>query len=325
MCALLLNIQPGDEVIMPSFNFVSAANAFALRGARIVFGDIDPDTFNITAEEIRRLISPRTKAVVIIHYAGIACPMEEIISIAETHNISLIEDAALSFDTWYTDSGNQKHILGSMGDLATFSFHETKSIICGEGGALIINRDEYVEKAEIIREKGTDRSKMFRGEVDKYSWQALGSSFLPSDINAAFLFAQLENYQVITLKRRSLYDQYYSLLMDLHIKRQIKLPFIPSYSSVSGQQFSFLCTSENQRTRLITFLEKHRVKAVFHYLPLHLSPWYTQNNPLIRLPVTEFVATRLIRLPLFYELTLDEVIAITSIIRQFYEGESELM
>jgi len=325
MCALLLDIQPGDEVIMPSFNFVSAANAFALRGARIIFGDIDPDTFNINPEEIRRLISPQTKAVVIVHYAGIACPMEEIISTVRPRNIPLIEDAALSFDSWYTDSENQKHILGSLGDLATFSFHETKSIICGEGGALIINRDKYVESAEIIREKGTDRSKLFRGEVDKYSWQSLGSSFLPSDINAAFLYAQLENYQTITSQRRALYTQYSTLLSDLHEKRKIKLPVIPPYASINGQQFSFLCANEEQRNRLISSLGQYSIKAVFHYLPLHQSPWYIKNNPQIRLPVTESVAARLIRLPLFYELTSDEVTFISDIIWQFYEQEAELI
>ncbi len=325
MCALLLDIQPGDEVIMPSFNFVSAANAFALRGARIIFGDIDPDTFNINPEEIRRLISPQTKAVVIVHYAGIACPMEEIISTVRPRNIPLIEDAALSFDSWYTYSENQKHILGSLGDLATFSFHETKSIICGEGGALIINRDKYVESAEIIREKGTDRSKLFRGEVDKYSWQSLGSSFLPSDINAAFLYAQLENYQTITSQRRALYTQYSTLLSDLHEKRKIKLPVIPPYASINGQQFSFLCANEEQRNRLISSLGQYSIKAVFHYLPLHQSPWYIKNNPQIRLPVTESVAARLIRLPLFYELTSDEVTFISDIIRQFYEQEAELI
>ncbi len=325
MCALLLDIQPGDEVIMPSFNFVSAANAFALRGARIIFGDIDPDSFNINPEEIRRLISPKTKAVVIVHYAGMACPMEEIISTVRPHNIPLIEDAALSFDSWYTDSENQRHILGSLGDLATFSFHETKSIICGEGGALIINRDKYVENAEIIREKGTDRSKLFRGEVDKYSWQSLGSSFLPSDINAAFLYAQLENYQTITSQRRALYTQYSTLLSDLHEKRKIKLPVIPPYASINGQQFSFLCANEEQRNRLISYLGQHSIKAVFHYLPLHQSPWYIKNNPQIRLPVTESVAARLIRLPLFYELTSGEVTFISDIIRQFYEQEAELI
>ncbi len=325
MCALLLNIQPGDEVIMPSFNFVSAANAFALRGAKIVFGDIDPHTFNLDAGEISRLLSPKTKAVVIVHYGGISCPMEEISSSTRNHNIAVIEDTALAFDSWYTDSLNQKRILGSLGDFATFSFHETKNIICGEGGALIINRKEYIEKAEIIREKGTDRSKLFRGETNKYTWQSLGSSFLPSDITAAFLYAQLEKYQTIIQKRKTLYHHYDNLLADLDLENKITRQRVPPYATINGQQFAFLCKNEDQRTRLINYLHQHSIKAVFHYQPLHKSPWYTSHYPEIRLPVTEHVSERIIRLPLFYELSLNELEHICDVIGQFYKDETELI
>lgn len=320
MCALLLDIKPGDRVIMPSFNFVSAANAFALRGATIDFADIDPVNLTVSPEEIARLITDNTRAVVVMHYGGVACKMEEILELLKDRNIYLIEDAALAFESYYTDSTGEKKLLGTFGDLSTFSFHETKNIICGEGGALVINNPEFDEMAEVIREKGTDRSKLFRGEVDKYTWKALGSSFLPSDINAAFLFGQLECFRNIINKRVEIWNLYHEKLKVLEETGKVKLPYIPEYATVNGQMFWLLCHSEDERDALIAYLKEREVKAVFHYLPLHLSPWYLGRYEQKSLPETEKASRSIIRLPMYYELETSEVEFISEEIIQFYHN-----
>jgi dTDP-4-amino-4,6-dideoxygalactose transaminase len=313
MSALLLDIKEGDEVIMPSFTYVSTATAFVLRGAKIVFADIDPVTLNIDAGEIERLISARTKAIVVVHYAGVACQMDEIIGIAKKNNIFLIEDAALSIGASY-----KGRALGSFGQMGAYSFHETKNIIAGEGGALLINDESFSERAEIIREKGTNRSKFFRGETDKYNWVDLGSSFLPSEIIAAFLYAQLENIDQILQKRISIWDKYSAELQYLEKQDKIRLPRIPEYASKNGQLFYILCKNLSERSSLIQFLLDKKIKTVFHYLPLHMSPYYQDKHDGRALPVTCNVSDRLLRLPLFYTLEEKEQSYIIEMIHDFY-------
>jgi dTDP-4-amino-4,6-dideoxygalactose transaminase len=319
MAALLLDIQPGDEVILPSFNFVSAANAFALRGAHIHFADIDPQTLNIAPAEIERLISARTRAVSIVHYAGVACEMERISEIADSTKSAIVEDAALAFDSYYIFRDGTRKALGGIGRFGAFSFHETKNIIAGEGGAIVLNNEGDIEKAEIVREKGTDRAKLFRGEVDKYTWKELGSSFLPSELTAAFLFGQLELYRNIQNKRVALWNRYRDCLSDLEKEGCFKLPFIPSYATINASVFYLICRNEKERNGLIGFLLERRIKAVFHYLPLHLSPYYLKNSKIYKLPVTEDICARIIRLPLFYELSNEQVDYIADSVRQFFK------
>jgi dTDP-4-amino-4,6-dideoxygalactose transaminase len=313
MSALLLDIKEGDEVIMPSFTYVSTATAFVLRGAKIVFADIDPLTLNIDAGNIERLINSKTKAIIVVHYAGVACQMDEITGIAKKNNIPLIEDAALSIGASYKGKA-----LGSFGQMAAYSFHETKNIIAGEGGALIINDESFSERAEIIREKGTNRSKFFRGETDKYNWVDLGSSFLPSEIIAAFLYAQLENIDQILQKRISIWDKYSTELQDLENQNRIRLPRIPEYASKNGQLFYILCRNLSERSSLIQFLLDKKIKTVFHYLPLHMSPFYQDKHDGRELPVTCDVSDRLLRLPLFYTLEEKEQSYIIKMIHDFY-------
>ncbi|WMJ73423.1 dTDP-4-amino-4,6-dideoxygalactose transaminase [Cytophagaceae bacterium ABcell3] len=315
MAAILLDIKPGDEVIVPSFTFVSAANAFVLRGANIVFADIEPNTFNIDPDGLPSLISSKTKAIVLVHYAGIACQMDEISAIAESNNIPIIEDVALAMDAFY-----KKQALGSIGTFATWSFHETKNIICGEGGALGINNPKYCERAEIIREKGTNRSKFFRGETKQYEWVDIGSSFLPSEINAAYLFAQLQQKDEIQKKRIKIWDNYHTHLKDLEAKGFLKLPVVPDYATKNGQLFHILCRTHKERNDLIQHLGKHGIKAVFHYLPLHLSSYYQQdiNNKHIHLPICEDISERIVRLPLFYSMTAQEQEHVIKNLIKFY-------
>ena len=253
MAAILINTQPGDEVIVPSYTFVSTANAFALRGAKIVFADSSPDNPNIDIDILESLITPKTKAIVPVHYAGIACDMDKITALAGKYGLYVIEDAAQAIDSYYTGSDNIKRALGSIGHMAAFSFHETKNIMSGEGGMLVINDNRFIERAEIIREKGTNRSKFFRGEIDKYGWVDIGSSFLPSDIIAAFLYAQLENLDDIQNKRKAIWDVYFDVFKTLDSEGTIRVPSIPSYATNNAHMFYLVCKSIEERTELMGY------------------------------------------------------------------------
>jgi dTDP-4-amino-4,6-dideoxygalactose transaminase len=300
MASILIDIKEGDEVIMPSYTFVSTANPFILRGAKIVFVDSRKDNPGIDESLIESLITNKTKAIVIVHYAGIACDMDAITKITERHQLFLIEDAAQAIDSYYKNKP-----LGSFGHLAAFSFHETKNIISGEGGMLVINDSRFAERAEIIREKGTNRSKFFRGEVDKYNWVDIGSSFLPSDIIAAFLYAQLENIELIQNKRKLLWKTYFDELSA--ISDQIQLPSIPDFATNNAHMFYIVCKDENQRNALILHLKNENVHSVFHYLSLHKSPFYAEKHGDRVLPLSDFYTDGLIRLPLFFELETSQV------------------
>lgn len=317
MAAILCDIKPGDEVILPSFSFVSAANAFLLRGAVPRFADIQKDTFNIDPAKVGELVNKKTKAIVVVHYAGVACDMNAIMEIAKANNLFVIEDAALAIDSFYLEENGNKKPLASIGHFGTFSFHETKNIISGEGGALIINDTEFIQRAEIIREKGTDRARLFRGEIDKYTWQDIGSSFLPADTTAAYLYAQLENIDTIQQRRIKAWDYYYNSLSTVTVYG-VSLPFIPRYATLNAQMFYLLCNSEKERDSLLRFLNLEGIKAVFHYLPLHQSPFYLKNFEEVSLPVTENISERIVRLPLFYDITEKEQNYIAEKIFQFY-------
>jgi dTDP-4-amino-4,6-dideoxygalactose transaminase len=302
MAALLLKIQPGDEVIVPSFTFVSTVNAFVLRGARPVFIDIRPDTLNMDEQRLEKLITKRTRAILPVHYAGVGCEMDTICALAEKYHIPVVEDNAHGLFGKY-----KGRWLGTFGAMSTLSFHETKNYNCGEGGALIINDEQYVEQAEIIREKGTNRSRFFRGQVDKYTWVDVGSSYLPSDLLAAYLFAQLEEKDQIIAMRRGVFEMYAGHLQDWAAAHQIRLPVIPPECEQSYHMFYILLPSLEARTRLIEQLKSKGILSVFHYLPLHLSPmgrqWgYTGGE----CPVTEDVSDRLLRLPFFNGLAPEE-------------------
>ena len=314
MAAILLDIQPDDEVIAPSYTFVSTVNAFALRGARIVFADSYNDHPNIDPAEIAKLVTSKTKAIVVVHYAGIACDMDRIMAIANEHNIPVVEDAAQAIDGYY-----KGRPLGGIGTFGTFSFHETKNIIAGEGGLLTINDEQYIHRAEIIREKGTNRSSFFRGEVAKYGWVDIGSSFLPSDIIAAYLYAQLENIDVIQARRKFIWDSYYSKLSVALANSGICLPMVPEYSTNNAHMFYLVCENLEQRTALIQHLKDSGVHAVFHYLSLHTSEFYKDKHKGNALPNSDYFTNTLLRLPLFYELTDDEVDHICAQIKQFVE------
>lgn len=266
MAALLLEIQPGDEVIVPSFTFVTTANAFALRGAQPMFIDVRPDTLNLDETQLERLITPRTKVILPVHYGGVGCEMDVIMEIADRHGVAVVEDNAHGLFGKY-----KGRYLGTFGCLATQSFHETKSFTCGEGGALLINDPRYIERAEIIREKGTNRSRFFRGQVDKYTWVDLGSSYLPSDVLSAFLYAQLEVREQIQAQRRRIWEYYYGHLEDWAQERGVGLPVVPAHCEQSYHLFSLLMPSLEQRQALIAHLKAHNIGSVFHYLPLHLS------------------------------------------------------
>jgi dTDP-4-amino-4,6-dideoxygalactose transaminase len=298
MAALLADIHPGDEVIMPSYTFVSTANAFVLRGAVPVWCDIREDTLNIDETKIEALITPKTKAIVPVHYAGVACEMDAIMEIAQRYNLFVIEDAAQAVNATY-----KGRYLGTIGHLGCYSFHETKNLIAGEGGALVINDPRFVERAEIIREKGTNRSNFFRGQVDKYTWVDIGSSYLPSELVAAFLYAQLEEADKINHQRLSLWDSYYQGLKPLADAGKLRLPVIPAHCGHNAHMFYIIVQSEPIRARLLTHLKKHNINAVFHYVPLHTSPMGQQYGSIIGdLPVTDDLSDRLIRLPCYYEL-----------------------
>jgi len=298
MSALLLNIQPGDEVIVPSFTFVSTANAFVLHGAKPVFVDVRPDTLNMDETQVERLITRNTRAIVPVHYAGISCEMDTIRKVAHRHDVALVEDNAHGLFGKYKGS-----YLGTLGTFATQSFHETKNFSCGEGGALIINDPRYIERAEIIREKGTNRNRFFRGEVDKYTWVDVGSSFLPSDLLAAFLYAQLEAREEIQAKRRRIWEYYYEHLQDWAEAFGIGLPIVPAHCEQSYHMFYLLLPSLEARQALIDHLKASNILSVFHYLPLHLSDMgRTFGGKQGDCPVTESMSDRLVRLPFYNNL-----------------------
>lgn len=315
MCALLAGIEPGDEVIMPSYTFVSTANAFVLRGAVIRFVDCLPTHPNLDPELVPDLITPRTKAIVPVHYAGVGCDMDTLIAIADTHGLLVIEDAAQAVDARYRDRP-----LGGIGHLAAFSFHETKNIISGEGGMLVVNDESFVDRAEIIWEKGTNRSAFFRGEVDKYGWVDVGSSFLPSEIIASFLYAQVEELEGIQHRRVQIWERYYEAFRDLELQEKAKLPYLPDWATNNGHLFYLLCRSTEERSQLIAFLRERGILAVFHYLPLHRSAFYRGRHDGRALPLADRYADCLLRLPLFYDLTGDDQTRIIEAVREFYQG-----
>ena len=308
MAAILIDIKEGDEVIMPSYTFVSTANAFVLRGAKIVFADSRKDHPNIDETKIESLITSKTKAIVPVHYAGVACEMNTIMDLAKKYNLFIIEDAAQAIDSYYTGKDGVKKALGSIGHLAAFSFHETKNIISGEGGLLAINDERFIQRAEIIWEKGTNRSSFFRGEVDKYGWVDIGSSFLPSEIIAAFLWAQLENLKQIQNVRKSHWEKYNIELGEWADKNEIELPKIPSYATNNAHMFYLVCKDLEQRTKLLAYLKQNEILAVFHYISLHKSPFYLSRHNGGELPETDRYTDTLVRLPLFYELNVNRVI-----------------
>lgn len=315
MCALLIDIKPGDEVIMPSYTFVSTANAFALRGAKIVFVDIRPDTMNLDEKLIEKAITKKTKAIVVVHYAGVACEMTSVKKIAKKHRLFLIEDAAQAVTSTYKNK-----FLGAIGDLGCYSFHETKNFSCGEGGALVINNKKFIERAEIIREKGTNRSRFFRGQVDKYTWVDLGSSYLPSELNAAYLFAQLEASKKITAKRKKIWEYYFQKLEPLANQGLISLPFIPKNCGQNYHLFYFKAKDLGERTALLSHFKKQGILAVFHYVPLHSAEAGLKYGRFSGKDVcTTKESERLIRLPLYFGLSFDKLRAIVKTVFNFYQ------
>ncbi|AOX01598.1 dTDP-4-amino-4,6-dideoxygalactose transaminase [Moorena producens PAL-8-15-08-1] len=314
MAAVLLNIQPGDEVIVPSFTFVSTINAFVLRGAQPVFIDIRPDTLNLNEEKLESLITPRTKAIVPVHYAGVACEMDTILEIAGRYGIPVVEDNAHGLFAKYKGK-----YLGTFGCLATQSFHETKNFTCGEGGALLINDPQYIERAEIIREKGTNRTRFYRGQIDKYTWVDIGSSYLPSGILAAFLYAQLKSRQQIQSKRQQIWEYYYENLKDWAPEYGIRLPIVPEYCDQAYHMFYILLPSLEKRQALIAHLKAQGIYSVFHYLPLHLSDMGREfGGKEGDCLVTEDVSDRLLRLPFYNDMTEADQARVVASIKKFF-------
>lgn len=315
MAVILLDLKPGDEVIVPSYTFVSTVNAFVLRGAVPVFVDIREDTLNIDETKIERKITPRTKVIFVVHYGGIGCEMDVITRIAKRHNLSVLEDAAQGLDAKYKD-----RYLGTIGDMGAYSFHETKNCICGEGGAIVLNDERFINRAEIIREKGTNRSQFFRGEIDKYTWIDIGSSYLLSDILAAFLYAQLERLDEIKRRRKAIFQYYYNNLKPLQDISRFRLPVIPESSSPNYHMFYLILPTESERDRLMNYLKKNGILAVFHYLPLHASPMGLKfDNGTDELLITEEMSRRVLRLPFFNNLTMDQQRYIISKIKDALE------
>lgn len=316
MAAFLADIQPGDEVIMPSYTFVSTADAFVLRGATCVFVDIRPDTMNIDETKIEEAITEKTKAIVPVHYAGVSCAMDEIMAIAKKYNLKVVEDAAQGVNAFYKGKA-----LGTIGDFGCYSFHETKNYSMGEGGALLIRSREYNEKAEILREKGTNRSKFFRGQVDKYTWVDYGSSYLPSELNAAYLWAQLQRADEINEDRFRNWDQYYKALKPLEEAGKLELPKIPEDCVHNAHMFYIKCKNLEERTALIAYLKSHGVGAVFHYIPLHSAPAGQMYGRLAGKDVyTTRESERLMRLPLYYGLSRAECKSVSDLVHTFYSG-----
>lgn len=314
MSAILADIKEGDEVILPSFTFVSTANAFVLRGAKPVFCEIDPKTMNIDANKIEALITDKTKAIYPVHYAGVICDMDKIMDIAKRHHLYVIEDAAQAVGSVYQG----KYPAGTIGDMGCYSYHETKNYTMGEGGALIVKDKDMLKKAEIIREKGTDRSQFIRGEIDKYSWQMAGSSYLPSDILAALLLAQTERFEEIMEKRMHVWNSYHNAFAELEEQGKLIRPYIPPYSTHNAHMYYFFVKDEETRNAMLTYLKNNGIGAVFHYIPLHTSAMgaklgYKKGD----LPITEEYASRLIRLPMYADLTNDEIAYIINNVKQF--------
>lgn len=314
MCAMLCSLKPGDEVIVPSYTFVSTALAFLREGATVVFADSMKRNPNLDAETLEALITPRTKVIVPVHYAGVACDMDAILAVAKKHDLLVVEDAAQAVDSYY-----KGRPLGSIGHLAAFSFHETKNITAGgEGGLLVVNDERFVRRAEIIWEKGTNRAEFFRGEVNKYGWVDMGSSFLPSEVNAAFLWAQLENIDDIQSKRKALWNRYYERLKPLAEQGRFTLPDIPEYATNNAHMFYLVLPSLEARTGLLAYLKEHEVYAVFHYLSLHSSEYYKNRHDGRALPECDRYADCLVRLPLFYDLKIEDVERICDLIEAYY-------
>ena len=316
MSALLLDIKPGDEVIVPSFTFVSTALAFVRQGAKIVFADSSADNPNLDVEKLESLITEKTKAIVPVHYASVAVDMDKVMNLASKYGIYVVEDAAQAVNTYYKEKP-----LGGIGHLSAFSFHETKNIISGEGGMLVVNDEKLADRAEIIWEKGTNRASFFRGEVNKYGWVDTGSSFLPSEVTAAFLFAQLEKMDMIQKQRIHIWNIYYDGLSRLSEQGKIKLPYIPEYSTNNGHMFYILCRTEKERQNLINFLIERDILSVSHYLSLHKSEFYINKYKGEELSMSDYYTYHLLRLPFYYELKDDEVKYIISMIELFFKSQ----
>lgn len=314
MAAILLRIEPGDEVIMPSYTFVSTANAFILRGAKIIFADSRKDHPGIDEDKIESLISEKTKAIVSVHYSGVACDMEKILNIAKKYNLFVIEDAAQAIDSYYTFKNGDVKALGSMGHLSAFSFHETKNIISGEGGMLVINDEQFAERAEIIWEKGTNRASFFRGEINKYDWVDYGSSFLPSEITAAFLWGQLESISKIQKRRLKIWNSYYQNLEKWAKVLNIGLPYIPTYATNNGHIFYLVLESNLKRNNIIRDLGDNNILSVFHYQSLHKSGFYKDKYSGDNLVESDRYSECLVRLPLYYELNDEEITLVTNVL-----------
>ena len=311
MCAMLCNLKPGDEVIVPSYTFVSTALAFLREGAKVVFADSSAENPNMEVEHIEPLINEKTKVIAVVHYAGVACDMDAIMALAEKHNLLVVEDAAHCIDSFY-----KGRPLGSIGHLGAFSFHETKNISSGEGGMCVINDERFVRRAEIIWEKGTNRAEFYRGMVNKYGWVDMGSSFLPSEFNAAYLWAQLEQLDDIQGKRKHIWNRYFEGLNG-KIGNEVKLPYIPEYATNNAHMFYLLCPSLEYRTALMKFLKENDVQTTFHYLPLHSSKFYENKHDGRELPNCDRYGDTLVRLPLFYELSDMEIDKIVKLIVEF--------
>lgn len=313
MSALLLDLKDGDEVIVPSFTFVSTINAFVLRGAQPIFADIRPDTLNLDESKLESLITPRTRAIVVVHYAGVGCEMDAIMEIANRHNILVVEDNAHGLFGKYKGKN-----LGTFGVMAAQSFHETKNFTSGEGGALLINDKKYIEDAEILREKGTNRSRFFRGQVDKYTWVNVGSSYLPSDILAGFLLAQLEERQRIQSRRQRIWETYYKELSAWAEENQVQIPFVPAHCEQTYHMFYMLFPGMEQRQAAIAYLKEHGIQAVFHYLPLHLSPMGEKfGGKEGDCPVTEQISDQLLRLPFYTNMTEEDQMRVIEVLKDF--------
>lgn len=322
MCAMLCDLKKGDEVIVPSYTFVSTALAFMREGATVIFGDSMDSNPNLDADKLESLITTRTKVIVPVHYAGVACDMDAIMAVANKHNLLVVEDAAQAVDSYYKGKA-----LGGIGHLGAFSFHETKNITAGgEGGLLVINDERFIRRSEILWEKGTNRAEFFRGAVNKYGWVDMGSSFLPSEINAAFLWAQLENLDEIQIKRVQLWNQYYDNLRGLASKGFIRLPQVPGYSSNNGHMFYVVCRSLEERTGLIKFLKEREINSPFHYLSLHKSDYYVNNygKYVKNLPNCDMYADCLVRMPMYFELELEQVNLICEYIDKYYSNYNKV-